>query len=174
MLDLYNDILNNIVIDKDATSEDQKKEKFHGREAINYSMKNVIERIYINSKDRYFLDVVNDKPWLPRSSSGKVTVSDKIQAVIPKYLKDNNDQFGHYFRHIFQTIKFADENMIEKELIDNNAKYGKKKNTSAYKYVKILRAQLSNTELALLFYTSLTSEGKNFIDLGYFQDYETL
>jgi hypothetical protein len=60
----------------------------------------------------------------------------------------HQSRLGHYFRHLYQTVKFVDKRII---LNEENKKY----------YVKTLRAQLSNHELALFFYNSLSDIGKN-------------
>lgn len=60
-----------------------------------------------------------------------------------------NHQLAHYYRHLFQTVKFVanqDENLIS---------YNQKRN-----YIRILRAQLSNNEQALLFYNWHSDFGK--------------
>lgn len=52
-----------------------------------------------------------------------------------------SSQFAHYYRHLFQTVKFVasqDKNLLS---------YEEKR-----KYLRILRAQLSNNEQAMLFY----------------------
>lgn len=67
-----------------------------------------------------------------------------------KYLENDGHQsrLGHYFRHLFQTTKYI--NNQSNELLN----YQKK-----YEYIKTLRAQLSNFEQALLFINSLTDFG---------------
>lgn len=61
----------------------------------------------------------------------------------------HQSRLGHYFRHLFQTIKFIDGQ--PNTLLTYRDKYI---------YVKTLRAQLSNHEQAVFFYNSLTSLGK--------------
>lgn len=58
----------------------------------------------------------------------------------------HQSRLGHYYRHLFQTVKFVH---------NQDLKVDKKS------YVKILRAQLSNHEQALLFLNSLSYLGKN-------------
>ena len=53
---------------------------------------------------------------------------------------------GHYFRHLYQSFKFLNENKI----LDKSQKYS---------YAKLLRAQLSTFEQALLMINSLSSLG---------------
>lgn len=52
---------------------------------------------------------------------------------------------GHYYRHLYQTVKF-----VEKSQLSYEEKYG---------YIKMLRAQLSAQEVSLLFFHSLSALG---------------
>jgi hypothetical protein len=63
-----------------------------------------------------------------------------------KYYGGNQHRLGHYFRHLFQCIKYvnAQKQLTEKE---------------KYFYAKTLRAQLSTYEQALLFINSLSLMG---------------
>jgi len=57
-------------------------------------------------------------------------------------------RLGHYFRHLYQTVRYMNEqpaNLVDFEL--------------KYKYIKTLRAQLSNQEQLLLFLNSLSILG---------------
>lgn len=67
-----------------------------------------------------------------------------------KFFGGNQYQLGHYFRHLFQTVKYVDE--------QPNWLFSQ---TEKYDYVKTLRAQMSNYEQALLFINSLTIMGRN-------------
>lgn len=53
----------------------------------------------------------------------------------------------HYFRYLYRILKFIDQS----DLIDDNLKY---------RYSSILRAQLSEYELVLIYYNGLSSKGK--------------
>lgn len=55
----------------------------------------------------------------------------------------HENELGHYYRHLFHTVKFV---ALENEFLD----YKEKR-----KYLRILRAQLSNYEQAMLFYNYL-------------------
>jgi len=63
-----------------------------------------------------------------------------------KYYGGHQFRLGHYFRHLYQTVKFVDRHkgLSEKQ---------------KYSYVKILRAQLSTYEQALLFLNSVSCLG---------------
>ena len=67
-----------------------------------------------------------------------------------KYLDHDGHQsrLGHYFRHLFQTVKFINEQ--PPRLLTYNEKYF---------YVKTSRAQMSTHEQVILFYNSLTHLG---------------
>jgi hypothetical protein len=60
----------------------------------------------------------------------------------------HQSRLGHYFRHLFQAVKFINEQ--PEKLVDFDRKY---------LYIKTLRAQLSTHEQAILFYNSLTDLG---------------
>lgn len=67
-----------------------------------------------------------------------------------KFFGGHQHRLGHYFRHLFQAVKYIDE---QPRLV-----LSKKKKED---YVKLLRAQLSNYEQALLFINSLSKLGRN-------------
>lgn len=71
-------------------------------------------------------------------------VSDERTKVL-YYLPFNGHtaRLGHFYRHLYQTVKYIVEQ--DEDLIDFDAKYS---------YVKMLRAQLSNHEQLLLYYNS--------------------
>ena len=64
-----------------------------------------------------------------------------------KYYGGHQFRLGHYFRHIFQTVRYMNE--------QTDLSYEQK-----YSYMKILRAQLSNYEQAILFFNSLSQLGR--------------
>lgn len=57
----------------------------------------------------------------------------------------HNAKLGHYFRMLFNIINFIDKSDIEDKVF----------------YVKLVRAQISNAEVALLFFNGLSNHGKN-------------
>lgn len=61
-------------------------------------------------------------------------------------------RLGHYYRHLYQTVKYVNEAPILK---DDDVKY---------QYVKTLRAQLSNYEQILLYFNALTPIGSPWLD----------
>lgn len=67
-----------------------------------------------------------------------------------KFFGGHQYHLGHFFRHLFQTVKFIDSQ--PSWLMSD---------TDKYDYIKTLRAQMSNYEQALLFINSLTKLGRN-------------
>lgn len=73
----------------------------------------------------------------------------------------HSSRLEHYYRHLFRAVKFvADQD-------ENSAK-------EKYDYLKILRAQLSGHEQLMLYYNSLTSLGKPWLENKYFTDYRMI
>lgn len=70
----------------------------------------------------------------------------------------HQSRLGHYFCHLYQTICYVDG---QKSLLFEQK----------YSYIKIVRAQLSTHELAVLFVNSLTDMGKSWDKQGLIQDY---
>ncbi|NHM05448.1 putative phage abortive infection protein [Flavobacterium celericrescens] len=79
--------------------------------------------------------------------------------------KGHSHQLAHYYRHLFQTVKFIvnqNESFISYEMKRN--------------FLRILRSQLSNTEQTLLFYNWYSNFGKQWEDDNnkYFTDYRMI
>ena len=68
--------------------------------------------------------------------------------VKPLLFVGHSDFLGHYFRHLFQMVKYVSS--LDCSLFDEVEKSG---------YVKMLRAQMSDYEQILLYYNSLTEQG---------------
>lgn len=69
------------------------------------------------------------------------------------FWKEHQLELGHYFRFLFNVFKFVDENPASEDY-----------------HAKLLRAQLSDQELLLLFYNCQTEQGKKF--RGYASKYK--
>lgn len=78
-------------------------------------------------------------------SHSSITEDNVMRNYEAQYLQNQN-RIGHYFRILYNIFSFIDSSDIE------NKKF----------YAKILRAQLSNAEVALLFFNCLTDRGRNF------------
>ena len=72
-------------------------------------------------------------------------------------------RFGHYYRHLFQTVKFVVKQ--DKELINDENKL---------EYLRTLRAQLSDHEQVMLYYNAVVDFGGAWITNKYFTDYKMI
>lgn len=73
-------------------------------------------------------------------SKGEIEDKQRINETYLEFYNDNGSEFGHYFRTLYNIIKFVNASNIE------NKKF----------YTNLVRAQLSSFELALLFYNCLS------------------
>ena len=67
-------------------------------------------------------------------------------ALYEYFYRENNNRLGHYFRFVYNIIKFC----IEERVSNDDRK----------KYVDILQAQISNDESGLIFYNALSKYGR--------------
>lgn len=72
----------------------------------------------------------------------------------------HQSRLGHYYRHLYQMIRYVDQQTIA--TLDDAKKY---------EYVKTVRAQLSTHEQALLLLNSLTPMGRNWWSKGLIERY---
>lgn len=76
-----------------------------------------------------------------------------LQNSLPwELFKGHNDQLGHYFRHLYQMVKFlalADSKVISEQ--DKN------------EYARIIRAELSDFEQVLLYYNAISDRGNSWL-----------
>lgn len=73
------------------------------------------------------------------------------------------NRFGHYYRHLFQTVKFVvnqDEKLIDK--------------TQKLEYLRTLRAQLSDHEQVMLYYNAVVGFGYAWIENEYLTEYKMI
>lgn len=109
----------------------------------------------------FMLEYLKDYP-----ETGKLV--DNINTVLasPKYRRyflgrTNQNYLSVYFRNMYNTIKIIDSTKL---LTENEKK----------EYIKILRAQLSNAELYVLFFNLLSRFGKKWIANEYVSKYEII
>jgi hypothetical protein len=89
-----------------------------------------------------------DKYVVPESESEKmqqflIIENERIQKAYEDFWRDAQQDLGHYFRILYNIIRFIDES-----------------NRNPIPYIRILRSQLSDYELLLLFYNCHTETGK--------------
>ena len=82
------------------------------------------------------------------NTSGQM--KDNINSSYEIFLSRYQPSIGHYFRHLYNTIKFVDQHKFIKEFEDKKP------------YTNLIRAQLSSNELGLLFYNCLSDRGAKF------------
>jgi hypothetical protein len=97
----------------------------------------ILQLIADNNKTRNKLYAVN--------TSDSVLVWKKVHSLGVGHLR----RLSHYIRHLFQTVKFVDDQ--PSDLLDDKQKYD---------YITNLRAQLSTYEQLLLYYNSLSVLGE--------------
>lgn len=68
----------------------------------------------------------------------------------------HSTRLGHYFRNLFQSVSYVVNSEVITDRIDK------------YKYLKMIRAQLSNHEQLLLYYNSLSTFGREWLNNEYF------
>ena len=68
---------------------------------------------------------------------------DRINKTYLAFYDEHQSEFGHYFRSLYNIVKFVDNSQLENKKL----------------YTNLIRAQLSSYELALLFYNSLSDMG---------------
>lgn len=90
----------------------------------------------------------NKQPFSTEFLAGKDNeIIQGFDSAYVKYYGGHQFQLGHYFRHLYQTVRYVNE--------QHCLTYKKK-----YEYIKLLRAQLSNYEQAILFFNSLSQLGR--------------
>ncbi|MFB9215535.1 putative phage abortive infection protein [Vibrio sinaloensis] len=68
----------------------------------------------------------------------------KLDGAWQEFWKSHQKELGHYFRFLYNIVRFIDESNVDKTT-----------------YMRIVRAQLSDQELALLFYNCLSKHGRD-------------
>jgi hypothetical protein len=94
-------------------------------------------------------NVLKDKYWKFKKSLGIPGGEEVwIEGSFDEFWKAYHQELGHYFRFLYNMIRFIDESSFSEEK----------------KYIRLVRAQLSDYELVILFYNSISEQGKNFRD----------
>lgn len=95
---------------------------------------------------RFFYDEMKKLYNTPGAESEEM----RISAVNDRFWGKHHQDLAHYYRYFYNLIRFVDESASDK-----------------VKYIRILRSQLSNYELAVMFYNGLSPEAarsKTFIE----------
>lgn len=80
------------------------------------------------------------------------------QTINTRYVpfQGHESRLAHYYRHLFQTVKY-----VTNQVKDGNIEYDE-----ARQYLRVLRAQLSNSEQLMLYYNYICGFGENWDKLG--------
>ena len=129
LLGMHSEIVNSMQIRGDK--------EYFGRQCFGYLLPNLKSRLKMAiNRNRSKTEVFND------------TYEEEFFSRFQTYI-------GHYFRHLYNVVKFVHEH----EYFDEKEFKEKKR------YTNFIRAQLSSDELGLLFYNCLSKRGAKFKDL---------
>lgn len=112
-------------------------------------------KISLSDYDRKFIDLL--EAVLNNEKTKEDVRTRRNFSYVP--FEGHQSRLGHYYRHLFQMVRYVDEQ--PDELIPDK-----------YKYVKTIRAQLSTHEQALLLINSLTPMGKKWWKMGFIVRYK--
>lgn len=115
-------------------------------------------RILINSMPEYTNEFLTDMAQTLSRDKKRVKIKRNF-SFTP--FEGHQSRLAHYYRHLYQTIAFVDSNTF--------LSIEEKKN-----YIKMVRAQLSNHEQALLFFNSLSRLGKSWSKEGLITRYSLI
>ena len=107
----------------------------------------------------FMMEYLKDYPDTERLVDAIITKLDNEKRYI--LYRPNQNYLSVYFRNMYNAIK----------LIDNSSLFN---NEEKMNYVKILRAQLSNAELYILFFNIISRFGKKWIDNNYVTKYQLI
>ncbi|SDC42678.1 putative phage abortive infection protein [Niabella drilacis] len=113
------------------------------------------------------IEIARTRPGLPMPSLEDLVVEYKgkraVFMQVYQPFTGHGTKIGHYFRHLFQTVRYVTNQ--ENPLFSKSVKYS---------YIKILRAQLSNFEQIILYYNSVSLLGEAWIGRDYIKEYKLL
>jgi hypothetical protein len=122
-------------------------------------------KINDNVKGRFFFELLSPSiAYDFKNSEEKTTLT--VRKIYRKYYAVHASDIGHYFRNLFHIVNFVDTNHYF-TLIEKKEGFLQKSD-----YIKILRAQLTNTEIACLAVNGLSDKGEAFKPL--IEKYELL
>lgn len=127
-------------------------------------LENLIKKQFI---DFPFFDLVNSFLLYKDQDLFATTFNlnkEQLKTGITSLQLNNKSQIlGHYFRHLYQMVKYIDS--YSKNILTKDDKY---------QYVRTIRAQLSNYEQLLLYYNSLSPFGNPWLKEGYLVRYKMI
>ena len=134
MLSLQQEIISNLSYDK-VERVVNFSEPYINKKHIAYNGRSIFREIYLN------LDITTNNNSIKGIKQAIKENGIKVYSYIP-----STTRFDHYFRHLYHIYKYVDTcGLISDE--------------ERYDYACIIRSQLSDYELVMLFYNCLTSNG---------------
>ncbi len=112
-----------------------------------------------NAWKPFMMEYLKDYPDTERLADAIITRLDSEKNYI--LYRPNQNYLSVYFRNMYNAIK----------LVDNSSLFSEEEKMN---YVKILRAQLSNAELYILFFNLISRFGKKWIDNNYVAKYQLI
>lgn len=85
------------------------------------------------------------------SAAGQIS---SIERSYQSYWKDHRQELGHYYKFLFNLVRLVDN--ANAALVSQNSE------DKRWEYVRLIRAQISDFELVLLFYNCITVQGQDF------------
>lgn len=152
------------IYDKTAEIIDgSKKSHYHTRLAYDlyfYGMPHIDKFESLNKDERqldmYYYETLSKLQWKEdkKQSYKNETVklptgSNKEYAAPYPLLKGHNEALGHYYRHLYNLVKYVAE--FDDAVISEDDKY---------EYIKLLRSQMSDSEQLLLYYNAMSDMGR--------------
>lgn len=153
MLDAFNSIIGEIHLDSVANNK-----SFDGRRAFktfNKALKDGFVKSFGSVPDGVggFSNNETEETMCNKTS---LELDKNLNSAWMSFWKDNRLWLAHYYRYLYRIMKFIDQSALP---------YEKKQELS-----KVVRAQISDYELILLFYNLKSPAGKRFKDLCYRYD----
>lgn len=177
-LEHENSVLRNIVqYPKDERNEKEKEIYAHAAELIDgskktqYNTRLAYDLYFYGMPHLYKFDLLNeyecqldryyhaklsrfqwteDKSLSYKNETVKLPTGSRIVYAAPyPLLKGHNEALGHYYRHLYNLVKYVAE--FDDAVISEDDKY---------EYIKLLRSQMSDSEQLLLFYNAMSDMGR--------------
>jgi hypothetical protein len=129
LIELHNNICKELTL---AHLIDNRMDKHHGALAEEHSdFTNTL------AKGREVFTIIKEK-----FDEDGFPTSDDMKNKYDEFQKSRNNIVSHYFRNLYQILKFVDESNID--------------NSNKKKYIRIIRSQLSTDELTILYFNCLS------------------
>lgn len=153
-LDLAYSIINKVETDKEEALKAAYEVFFNGNDVLN---------IHFNKLNSFAYK--HNKNYIERTSGEDIKdVIDDNYILAKYYLFDGHEnKLGHYYRHLYHTVKYV------VEYNKGDVSYAEKR-----KYLRLLRAQLSNYEQVMLFYNWFSGYGENWEKNKYFTEFRMI